>query len=274
MPQWRKLHTKTTESFTVNDMPDDFHRLLWLLIPLVTCREGRGLDNPAWVKAKAMPLRSDINPDDVQRAMDWYANAEIIQRYAVGGRRYFYVINWHKYQGSTDKEAGSIYPDPAEGTLQTNSGNTPDLLQTNSSTEESGCRVDADADAEENRDMGAKASPSSPFKEMSEYWIQLFPEKPKPRYSKSAAGKIKTRMKEQHFRDNWKAAMLRASKSNYVWKKDTTWFDFGWLLQNDSNYEKALNGKYDVKPGTQRKLIEPGASPVGQQIIDMINKGE
>jgi len=124
------------------------------------------------------------------------------------------------------------------------------------------------------KNMGAKASPSSPFKEMSEYWIQLFPEKPKPRYSKSAAGKIKTRMKEQHFRDNWKAAMLRASKSNYVWKKDETWFDFGWLLKNDINYEKALNGKYDVKPGTQRKLIEPGASPVGQQIIDMINQGE
>ena len=38
MPQWRKLHVRTIDSVDVNDMPDDFTRLLWVLLisaPLV-----------------------------------------------------------------------------------------------------------------------------------------------------------------------------------------------------------------------------------------------
>ena len=44
MPTWRKLHVKATESLDINDMPDDFHRLLWVMLPLGLDREGRGLD--------------------------------------------------------------------------------------------------------------------------------------------------------------------------------------------------------------------------------------
>jgi hypothetical protein len=42
MPQWRKLWVKATESLDINDMPDDFHRLLWLMMPLdlTTKRSG------------------------------------------------------------------------------------------------------------------------------------------------------------------------------------------------------------------------------------------
>lgn len=34
MPQWRKLHTKSLDSLDINDMPDDFCRVLWLMLPL------------------------------------------------------------------------------------------------------------------------------------------------------------------------------------------------------------------------------------------------
>ena len=34
MPRYRKLHTKTLESLDINDMPDDFCRLFWTLLPL------------------------------------------------------------------------------------------------------------------------------------------------------------------------------------------------------------------------------------------------
>ena len=126
------------------------------------------------------------------------------------------------------------------------------------------------------KDMGAKIAPTIfNFEEIKSYWVELFPEKPKPRASKSITGKIKTRMKEPHFRDNWRAAMLRASRSNYLGLKETTWFDLNWFLQNDSNYEKCLNGKYDVKPGTQRKItFDPETSAMGQELIDRINNGE
>ena len=253
MPKYRKLVLKTTESLTVNEMPDDFHRFLWLMLPLIVCRDGRGLDNAAWVKAKALPLRMDVTPNDVQNAMDWFWEAGIITKYAANGYGYFFITNWHKYQGDTTKEAESIYPDPADGQLQTSSGASQELVESES--------VPMQCNAIQSNTMqeqGAKPAPTpSQFQIMRDYWIQLFPDKPKPRSTKTVNGKIKTRMSEPHFRDNWRAAMLRASKSNYVGLKETTWFDFGWLLENDSNYEKALNGKYDVKPGTRTGKQQP-----------------
>ena len=61
MPRYRKLHVKTVESLDINDMPDDFTRLMWVLLPLGLCREGRGIDNPAWIKSKLFPMRLDVS---------------------------------------------------------------------------------------------------------------------------------------------------------------------------------------------------------------------
>lgn len=140
MPQWRKLHTKSVESLDINDMPDDFTRLLWLLLPTQLCREGRGLDSAAWVRSRTFPLRDDVTIKAVQDALDWYAKRGMIERYEVDGRGYFYVPSWERHQGNTSKEAESIYPAPP-----TYSRPTPDLLPPNSGTD-----ADADADAEEN----------------------------------------------------------------------------------------------------------------------------
>jgi hypothetical protein len=112
MPAWRKLYQKTTESLDVNDLPNDFTRLLWVLLPLGLDCEGRGLDNPSWVKAKIMPLRTDVSLSRIAAAIDCFARRGMILRYQVDGRRYFVVPTWRKYQGDTSREAGSIFPPP------------------------------------------------------------------------------------------------------------------------------------------------------------------
>jgi hypothetical protein len=112
MPTWRKLHQKTTESLDVNDLPDDFTRLLWVLLPLGLDREGRGLDNPSWVKAKLMPLRTDVSLDQIAAALECFAGRGMIRRYQVSGRSYFAIPTWGKYQGDTSREAVSVIPPP------------------------------------------------------------------------------------------------------------------------------------------------------------------
>lgn len=97
MPQWRKLHTKITESLDVAEMPDDFTRLLWVLLPTQLCREGRGVDNPSWVRARVFPLREDVTLAMVSAAMDWYESRGMIVRYQVAGRGYFYLPNYADY---------------------------------------------------------------------------------------------------------------------------------------------------------------------------------
>jgi hypothetical protein len=117
MPKYRKLHTKITESLDMNDMPTDFARLTWALLPLALCREGRGLYNMSWIKSKIHPLRTDIKEKDVQAAFDWYQERGMIVVYHVRGRDYFHVPTWHEYQGETSREADSIYPVPEEDEL-------------------------------------------------------------------------------------------------------------------------------------------------------------
>lgn len=148
MPQWRKLHVKTVDSMDVNDMPDDFTRLLWVMLPLALDSKGRGIDEPVWVRSKVFPLRTDVSEEKVGRAMEWYEKRGMISRYEVNGRYYFEVPTFTKYQGNTEREAASVIPDPVRQAkkkpreqVTTNSRPTHDQLATRSSSD-----VDVDAD--------------------------------------------------------------------------------------------------------------------------------
>lgn len=143
MAAWRKLHLKSVESQDIQDMPDDFTRLLWLLLPLGLDKEGRGLDNPSWIHAKVMPLRDDVDTRMITNAIDWFADRKMIVRYEVEGRKYFYIPTWHTYQ-KTDREAVSNFPEP----LATNSRQTHEQCASKSSLD-----IDVDIDVDKDIDI-------------------------------------------------------------------------------------------------------------------------
>lgn len=149
MPQWRKLHVKATESLDINDMPDDFHRLLWIMLPLGLDREGCGLDNPAWIKAKIMPLRLDVTHEMIEAAMQWYTSRGMVLRYQVEGRSYFWLRSFKTYQGNTEREGESSYPPPPE-LLTSYSGPTHELVMDDSCLD-----VDVDVDVDSEVDVDA-----------------------------------------------------------------------------------------------------------------------
>jgi hypothetical protein len=95
------------------------------------------------------------------------------------------------------------------------------------------------------------SSASADYHEIRLAWSELFPDKPQPRPdNKTLQGKVKTRMRSPHFRDNWRAAMQRASRSTFC--NGGPWFDLAWFVKNDGNYEACLSGKYDDKKGNGR----------------------
>ena len=126
MPKYRQLHTKIIESFDFNEMPDDFTRVVWMLLFLTVDSEGRGVDNMAWVKSKLFPLRTDVQLEQLAAAFAWLAARQMIVRYEAHGRRYFFVPTFKNYQSGTQKEADSLLPAPDP--LQTSSGATPALV--------------------------------------------------------------------------------------------------------------------------------------------------
>jgi len=162
MPRYRKLHVKTVESLDLNEMPDDLTRLMWVLLPLALCREGRGLHSGAWLKSRLFPLREDISGEIVQQRFQWFIEHEMVVPYEVDGRSYFYIPTFHKYQGNTIKEAESDYPPPPSGetntTLQTSSGASPELVQTESVADAVFNTQYSDADA--NAEIAAVAAPA------------------------------------------------------------------------------------------------------------------
>jgi hypothetical protein len=182
MPQWRKLHTRITESADFNDMPDDFTRLVWVLLPLGLDREGRSLDNPALIRSRIMPLREDVTLEMIGAALDWFADRGMLVRYEVDGRRYFYVPTFSAYQGNTHKEAPSIYPAPPQeqSADPSHSRPTPDLLQTYSrptpeqGATNSGTDADADAETDAETDADAPAAPTALDRLVGEERVKRF----------------------------------------------------------------------------------------------------
>ena len=114
MPKYRQLHTKIIDSFDFNEMPDDFTRVVWLLLPLILDSEGRGIDNMDWIKSKMFPLRQDVTTGKLARVFTWLESHKMIHRYSVNGREYFYIPTFRIYQHGTEKEAKSLLPSPLE----------------------------------------------------------------------------------------------------------------------------------------------------------------
>jgi hypothetical protein len=137
VPKYRQTHTKVLDSFDFNEIPDDFSRLCWLLLPLILDSEGRGIYNMPWLRSKLFPIRDDVKLDQLEKTFEVFAERKMIVVYEVDGREYFYIPSWKTYQSGTHKEAGSVLPAP------------PDLLQTNSGVNKARGRVAESASASE-----------------------------------------------------------------------------------------------------------------------------
>lgn len=127
MPHFRKLHIKTLNSLDFDALPDDFARLTWTLLPLISCKEGRGMMHLSWLRSQLYPLRNDVTDEMISAAMQSFIGLDMVVIYSIQGRDYYQITKWHEYQ-NTKREADSPYPEPND----TNSGLTQEQLRTNS----------------------------------------------------------------------------------------------------------------------------------------------
>ena len=133
-PKYRNIHTKIIDSFDFNAMPDDFTRVVWMLLIVVVDSEGRGIDNPAWLRSKLFPMRTDVELDQINNSFDWLSERKMIIRYEANNLSYFYIPSFKTHQRGLEKEAASLFP-PCPDQLQTNSGVTLDLGKSKSRSE-------------------------------------------------------------------------------------------------------------------------------------------
>lgn len=150
-------------------MPDDFTRLLWVLLPLSLDSEGRGIYNFSWIKSKVFPIREDISEKKLKKAMEWFNSRKnpdtklgMIEIYFVDGRQYFWVPTFKLYQRGFEKEAESVLPAPL---YNNNSEQAQELVKSESALKAQ-AHTQSNAQAEEQ-----EQPPSSPVVPvLSEDW--------------------------------------------------------------------------------------------------------
>jgi DnaD/phage-associated family protein len=132
MPRYRQLHLSILDSPSFSAMPDDGIRVFWMLLPLILDRDGRGYDEPPWIRNRMFPRR-DVPISEVERCMDYLARQGMIARYSANGSRYFHIPTWKLYQTGTDREAVSRIPEPPkpQEPIPTNSQPTPEQVPGN-----------------------------------------------------------------------------------------------------------------------------------------------
>lgn len=254
MPTWRKLYQKTTESLDINDLPDDFTRLLWVLLPLGLDREGRGLDNPSWIKAKLMPLRTDVSLDQIALAVDCLAQRGMIQRYQVDGRGYFLIPTWHKYQGDTSREAASILPPPTPRSSDVSrpSPSAPDPLLTHLPPD-SDSESDPESDPDPDSPAPAKTLPPAPQER----------DDPDPLIFYQKTFDLPSLPPDQE-------AALRALTAQYGPARLCE--VIAWAASAGIPQSRALRAIRTALPGWQRRPRSPAAPPARPPMLDVLDR--
>jgi hypothetical protein len=91
-------------------------------------------------------------------------------------------------------------------------------------------------------------------------WLHYFPTKTQPRPSnQKLRNKFATRMKDTSWRNNWKNAIKLAASWNWTHKEG--WFKADWIVHNDENIHKVLDGTFDFKNRSQQQ--DQPAKPKG-----------
>ena len=81
------------------------------------------------------------------------------------------------------------------------------------------------------------------LKDILSVWKELFPNKPQPRpTTKSLQAKIRTRIKDSYFVDNWEIALQRASNLRSL--QAESWFDLAYFLRSDDTWQNCLDNKF------------------------------
>jgi len=82
--------------------------------------------------------------------------------------------------------------------------------------------------------------------------------------------KLKARMKEEYFVDNWRMIIERISITPFLtgdndrgWKADVTW-----ILENSDNYTKVMEGKYDGRKNITNQKQTIGSPQAGSRSVN------
>ena len=226
-------------------------RLLVLGIIANADDQGRIRGHPKWLKSRIFPY-DDFTPKDIEDDLQAISSGnDTILLYKAKGKRCIQLTNWWEYQSLQWAKPSSLpAPDDWTDHIRMMMFKPKRWVMTLNWIGSDDC-VEYKVMPLGNRtgkDKGVALPPininiiiKEEVKLFTEEWSKHFPDKSQPR-PKTIIDKLKTRLKDKYFKDNWVRALSIASESDLLHNKG--WFDAGWFLKNEENWEKCLNDKY------------------------------
>ena len=120
MPRIRSVHPDICTDEVVAQIGAEAERM-WVRLWTHLDDEGRCVDNPRLIRAALFPLLDDVFAEDVDVWLDLLADAELIRRYKVDGRRYLTAkpIAWARWQKPRRKVESRLPPPPKRDNVRT-----------------------------------------------------------------------------------------------------------------------------------------------------------
>ena len=194
--------------------------------------QGRYYADANIIKGSVVPYIGEYTIGDIDNYLTEMVNVGLVVLYG-NGRKYMYFKGFHKNQVIVaSREAPSAIPSP---------DGTPDKVVIRS-------RV-------EHEEVKLSKVKQSKVKEILCHWNQHLSPKVKE-ITNERKKHLNARLEEKSFVDGWEDIVLRIKNSDFLsgrgprnghqnWKPT-----FDWVIKNQDNYTKILEGNYDNKPMT------------------------
>lgn len=255
----RILKETICTSENLNSLEPEAEVFLYRLI--VTCDDyGIFFANTSILRAKCFPLRIDkIKDKDIEKWIKALVDAKLIFLYEYEGRQYLKLTKWERHQQV--RATKSKYPTPdMEGIRMISFDINCNQLQANVPVFVS---VSDNSKRNSNRDKGEESGETTPYLEVQEIFNRICVSFAKvQKMSNSRKEKLRKRWSEIKSLETFEEICTKMESSDFLkgnnprkWKAT-----FDWLLENDNNWVKVIEGNYDNKPGGPKNGGKGGSS--------------
>jgi hypothetical protein len=217
--------------------------------------------NPYLLKSAVFPY-DDVKPKELQGWLDEISGQGLIRIIIFNGESYLHVKNWNRHQkidkpskvriiqgdGLSDSDTLELFSEKFErtpGVVGEDSANTPPRK----GREGKGI-------GREKEGKGKQKNKNPELHWLARLWNRKIVSLPKvTKLNDSRKEKIRLRLEETPSPRHWIRIIRAVEASDFLSGRNGRWThcSFDWLLTNDSNHVKVLEGNYDNKASTPQK---------------------
>lgn len=229
--------------------------LLWLLSWCFSDDEGVLEYDPLLIKSQIFPRRTDIRVEQISQWIDQLIKARFIIPFTYNGESYLLHRTFKTHQKIDRPQPSKIPSDIIRRTIDEHSENVQPCIVKESKVKEGISNAPDGSDIAslyKNLDKNKKAiydfikkhSPDfiEPYVDLWNHFAQEKEMSAVKTISAARKNKFKIRFKESAF--NFCDILKKAGQSEFLLTKGK-WFGFDWIIDNDTNYLKILEGNYD-----------------------------